>query len=91
MHYTLKDKFGPFCRQFFLLLFCLMLLELTAACLLLVYEGTVGSRQPILTQYLDTGTTQGNNCLALCADWGNGETGAGQGIETGVKLDRWDE
>lgn len=35
--------------QFFLLLFFLMLLELTVACLLLVYEGQVSSPPPTLS------------------------------------------
>lgn len=40
---TRIDRCEIFCRQFFLLLFILMLVELTAACLLLMYEGEVWS------------------------------------------------
>lgn len=63
-----------------------MLLELTAACLLLVYEGTVGSRRAGPAQSLDAGAIDISLSVCLSVDWGHAERGAEQRLEEGLKL-----
>lgn len=52
--------------MFFLLLFCLMLLELTAACLLLVYESKIGE---LVREELNSGLKKALNSTDEQSDW----------------------